>query len=520
MDDGVTPSRLFDVNLVVSPGVDSALTGTADANRLDGAFGNDTLDGLAGNDVLIGGIGDDSLDGGADDDALFGGDGNDVYYVDSAGDTVTESGLAGSGALDVIFASISYQSAANVERLNLTGTDDINGTGVNGQNDIIFGNSGNNIIDGLTGTDNMNGGAGDDTYYSNTSGDIINEVAGEGFDTIYSLSSNTIAQNVERLFLLGTANYNANGRDGQNDYIYGNSGNNIIDGKSGTDNMNGGLGDDTYYVNTSGDVVNEAAGAGFDTMYSSSSNTIALNVERLYLTGTANYNANGRNGQNDYLYGNSGNNILDGKGGTDNLNGGLGDDFYYVNTSGDVINEAAGAGFDTMFSLSGNTIALNVERLYLLGTADYVANGRDGQDDFLAGNSGANAINGFSGNDTIRGGLGNDTLTGGLGQDIFQFLTAPHSANNHDVITDYSVADDTIQLDNLYYSLIGPHGTLAAGLFRDLSLGAQDANDVIVYDRATGALYYDNNGLAAGGKTLFAEVTAGLALTDADFVVV
>ena len=520
VDDGVTPSRLFDVNLVVSPGVDSVLTGTVDANRLDGAFGNDTLNGLAGNDVLIGGIGDDSLDGGADDDTLIGGDGNDIYYVDSSADVVTESGLPGSGALDVIFASISYQSAANVERLNLTGTDDINGTGVNGQNDIIFGNSGNNIIDGLTGTDNMNGGLGDDTYYSNTSGDVINEAVGEGLDTIYSLSSNTIAQNVERLFLLGTANYNANGRDGQNDIIYGNSGNNIIDGKSGTDNMNGGLGDDTYYSNTSGDVINEAVGEGFDTIYSLSSNTIAKNVERLFLLGTANYSANGRDGQNDIIYGNSGNNIIDGKSGTDNMNGGLGDDFYYSSTSGDVINEAAGAGFDTTFSLSGNTIALNVERLYLLGTADYVANGRDGQNDFLAGNSGANAINGFSGNDTIRGGLGNDTLTGGLGQDIFQFLTAPHSANNHDTITDFSVADDTIQLDNLHYSLIGANGALAASLFRDLSLGAQDGNDVIVYDRAIGALYYDNNGLAAGGKTLFAEVTAGLALTDADFVVV
>ena len=150
---------------------------------------------------------------------------------------------------------------------------------------------------------------------------------------------------------------------------------------------------------------------------------------------------------------------------------------------------------------------------------NYNANGRNGQNDFLAGNTGANIINGFSGNDTIRGGLGNDTLTGGAGMDTFQFLTAPNSAANRDIITDFSVADDVIHLENAVYTLIGANGALAASLFKNL-LAAQDADDRILYDQANGNLYYDTNGLTAGGVIHFAEVTNGLGLTAADFVVV
>ena len=94
---------------------------------------------------------------------------------------------------------------------------------------------------------------------------MVNEAAGAlsgTLDTIFAQTSYTISANVERLFLLNGGNYNAHGRHGQNDYLYGNSGNNILDGKTGSDNMSGGLGNDSYYVNTSADMVNEAAAAG------------------------------------------------------------------------------------------------------------------------------------------------------------------------------------------------------------------------------------------------------------------
>ncbi len=433
VDDGHTNIEILSVSLVVTPGVDSVLTGTADANRLDGAYGNDTLYGLGGDDTLIGGIGNDRLFGGLGDDGLFGGDGNDT---------------------------VSYANAAGAVTVVLT-----------------------NAVSGHTGG-SASGADGNDTLTD------IENIAGSG----------------------------------SGDDLTGNDGANILLGGGGNDVMTGGLGDDRYYVESALDSVNEAAGAagGSDIIFTSVSYTMALNVERMYLLGTANINGTGLDAHNDIIYGNAGSNILDGKTGGDNLNGGLGNDFYYVNTSADVVNEAAGAaaGFDTIFAQTSYTIAANVERLYLLNGGNYNASGRNGQDDFLSGNSGNNIINGFSGNDVIRGGLGNDTLTGGLGHDVFQFQTAPHSANNHDAITDFNIADDTIQLDNLFYTLIGANGALAADFFKDIAIGAQDADDVILHDSLSGNLYYDANGLVAGGKTLFADVTDGLALTSADFVVV
>jgi RTX calcium-binding nonapeptide repeat (4 copies) len=307
------------------------------------------------------------------------------------------------------------------------------------------------------------------------------------------------------------------------DNLIGQAGNDLLVGGAGNDIMSGGLGDDRFYVDAALDAVSELSGAGSgnDFIFSSVTFTAAANVERLYLTGSANINGTGLDGQVDVIYGNGGKNILDGATGADYLSGGLGDDQYYVNVSADVVTEAAGAaaGFDTIFASGSYTIAANVERLYLLGSAGLSATGRNGQDDFLSGNSGNNIINGLSGKDTIRGGLGNDTLTGGFGQDIFQFLAAPQTVSNHDTITDFSITDDTIQMDNAVYTLLGANGVLAANLFKNL-LTAQDADDRILYDQANGNLYYDANGLAAGGVTLFADVTNGLALTNLDFVVV
>ena len=404
-------------------------------------------------------------------------------------------------------------------------------------NDTITGNGSNNVIHGMRGNDTLYGGNGVDSLYGGAGNDLMTYVSGQGYDNYYGgagadkvVFQSFFGDALQVDLALGT--FNAGGPvldivdvenlvtgDG-NDTIIGSAAANIIVGGAGQDAMSGGNGDDRYYVDNALDTAFEGAGApaGFDSIFSSITFTSVINVERIFLTGTANIHATGVNGQNDFMYGNSGNNVLNGLTGTDNMNGGLGDDQYYCNTGGDVVNEAAGAGtgLDTIFAQSGYTIAANVERLYLLDGGNYNANGRNGQNDFLAGNTGANIINGFSGNDTIRGGLGNDTLTGGTGLDIFQFLTAPSTALNRDIITDYNVADDTIQLENAVYALLGAPGVLAANLFKNL-LAAQDADDRILYDQANGNIYYDNNGLTAGGVVHFAEVTNGLGADGSGF---
>src|SRR5262249_6420664 len=79
------------------------------------------LSGLAGSDTLTGGAGSDRLDGGAGIDQMAGGGGNDLYYVDNAGDQVTE---AGGGGRDIIYASADYTLApgTEVEYLRAGGT--------------------------------------------------------------------------------------------------------------------------------------------------------------------------------------------------------------------------------------------------------------------------------------------------------------------------------------------------------------------------------------------------------------
>lgn len=77
--------------------VNDKLTGTADANTLNGMNGNDTLDGLAGNDYLYGGNGLDTLLGGAGFDYLVGGADNDV--LKGGADTDNLMGDAGDDKL-------------------------------------------------------------------------------------------------------------------------------------------------------------------------------------------------------------------------------------------------------------------------------------------------------------------------------------------------------------------------------------------------------------------------------------
>ncbi len=109
-----------------------------------------------------------------------------------------------------------------------------------------------------------------------------------------------------------------------------------------------------------------------------------------------------------------------------------------------------------------------------------------------------------------------DTLTGFGGSDTFRFTTAL-GASNVDTLTDFNVAADTIHLENAVFTGL-PTGALAADAFHT-GAAAADAEDRIVYNKTTGALIFDANGNALGGAVQFAKLTAGLAMTNADFFV-
>ncbi|HYJ84314.1 MAG TPA: M10 family metallopeptidase C-terminal domain-containing protein, partial [Allosphingosinicella sp.] len=136
------------------------LTGTASTGQA--LTGN----GLA--NILTGGSGNDVLDGGAGADQLVGGLGNDIYFVDDAGDMVTEA--ADSGFDEVRTSSGAYALAAGVEAL----------TGLSAAGQALTGNGLANLIAGAAGNDRLDGGAGNDVLRGNAGDDIL--IGGAGHD--------------------------------------------------------------------------------------------------------------------------------------------------------------------------------------------------------------------------------------------------------------------------------------------------------------------------------------------------
>jgi Ca2+-binding RTX toxin-like protein len=378
---------------------------------LTGTFSR-SLTGNALNNVLTGNSGNNDIDGGAGVDTLVGGAGNDNYLVDSSDDVIVEAADEG---IDNVASSVSYTLSANVENLDLTGTAAINATG-NELANLLEGNSAANVLDGGAGADTLIGGSGGDTYVVDDVGDVVTEVAGGGHDTVISSISYTLGVSLEDLTLTGSADLDGTGNT-QDNLIVGNSGNNLLNGgDAGADTLQGGLGNDTYIINSSGDTVVELAGEGVDTVLSSISYSLTANVENGTLTGTDNRNLSG-NSLDNVLTGNSGNNVLSGGSGADTLIGGEGDDTYVVNSSGDTVVEVAGQGIDTVQSSIGYTLGTAQDNLRLTGTA--INGSGNALDNLIVGNAANNALNGLAGNDTLDGGAGADTLTGGSGSDTY-----------------------------------------------------------------------------------------------------
>jgi Ca2+-binding RTX toxin-like protein len=385
---------------------DLTLTGTADV----AGYGN-TLDNL-----LTGNSGANFLDGGAGGDLMQGGASDDTYVVDDVRDAVIEWFASGN---DTVLSGIDYVLPQNLEKLRLTGVA-VAGTG-NGLENTILGNALDNLLDGGAGADQMEGGAGSDTYVVDDAGDTTIEHAGEGTDHVIASVSYALADAVENLTLVGSANIDASGNSLDN-AIEGNAGNNLIDGGSGADVMAGSAGDDTYIVDDGADTVVEGASEGQDTIRSSVSYTLSDNVEALVLTGTAIWGAG--NDLDNLLNGNLMDNLIDGGAGADQMTGGAGNDTYIVDSAGDTVVEAVSEGVDTVRSSVSYTLSGNVEDLVLTG-ADDIAGSGNALDNVIAGNSGDNLLAGGAGNDVYVyssvGGL--DTIVDTEGVDTVRFGT-------------------------------------------------------------------------------------------------
>ena len=481
-----------------APDLPLTLTGTAGPDTLVGAGADDVLNGMAGNDSLTGKAGNDLLDGGTGADMMTGGTGNDTYVVDNNADVTFENVNEGD---DFIQSSITWSLGANIERLTLTGTSAINGTG-NALANVLTGNGAGNTLNGSTGADVMVGGAGNDTYVVDNAGDLVMEALGEGTDLVQSSVTYALGADLENLTLTGSGAINVAGNtldnvltgNSANNTLTGGAGNDTLDGGLGNDTMVGGTGNDTYIVNVASDVVTELANEGTDTVQSSATLTLAANVENLVLTGTAAINATG-NALDNVLAGNSAANIL---------TGGAGNDTYVVGT-GDTVTEAASAGTDTVLSAVTSTLGTNLENLTLTGTAAVNATGNT-QNNVITGNSAANTLNGGTGADTMLGGAGNDTYVvdnvadvvteaAGEGTDLVQSGVTYTLAANVERLTltgTTAISGTGNTLDNLLTgnsannTLTGGAGndTIDGGTGNDTMVGGA-GNDVYVVNIAT-----------------------------------
>jgi Ca2+-binding RTX toxin-like protein len=219
------------------------------------------------------------------------------------------------------------------------------------------------------------------------------------------------------------------------------------------------------------------------------------------------------NGSSQRIVGNDGANYIHGGGGNDELVGRGGNDTYRLPDSNDVIVEGGGQGMDTVTVLGTYVLTPGAD-VEVLRADDYYLSFVN-----LTGNDNGNSLIGSGGNDTLNGRGGNDDLFGNDGQDSFLFDTALDGATNVDRILDFIPADDTILLDQTIFSSSLGLGNISSS---ELVIGpaAQDANDRIIYNNATGALFYDADGVGGNAQVQFARLSAGLVLTDLDFFVV
>ncbi|MEP0851606.1 calcium-binding protein [Funiculus sociatus GB1-A4] len=196
-----------------------------------------------------------------------------------------------------------------------------------------------------------------------------------------------------------------------------------------------------------------------------------------------------------------------------------------VDNATDIIVEDVNAGTDTVISYVTWTLGENLENLTINGTAALNGTGNslnnsisgNGGNNTLDGGSGNDIINGGSGDDILVGGEGNDTLNGGAGSDRFVFNASNQGIDN---LTAFVVSDDTIEV-----SAAGFGGGLIAGaaiVLDQFVIGSTsvDDSDRFIYNSTNGALLFDADGTGAIAQIQIATLSTGLALTNADLVVI
>ncbi len=433
-------------------------------------------------DILIGNDGANVLDGRGGADRMAGNGGDDVYFVDSADDIVREEADGGNDTVVLLSADLRIEGIANVETIihadasTLQPGDPGGGTapsvGDNTKTSIIFGDDGDNTLDG---------GAGDDTIFGRGGDDLI--IGGRD-----SLASRDINNTIDVADLVDQTE-----SDDGNDTLYGGAGDDTLLGGQGNDILDGGAGDDTLSGQAGIDIFR--GGEGEDTVDYSKESPFQLIVNlaaNFAKGGTASgdtfYSIENLIGSDDridrfigtmaanHFWGRGGGDVFNGGGGNDILDGGNDGDIIYGEAGNDTIIGGSGqdyldggSGIDAVV-YSGSSVGVTVDLLNGTasggdadGPAQIVGRGTvirhdilvgfenvrgSSFDDHLIGDAGDNRLSGGAGDDTLTGGRGADRLNGGSGSDTADYSDAARG-RHLTLIGDGSGGDIYVSIENL-----------------------------------------------------------------------
>ncbi len=433
-------------------------------------------------------------------------------------------------------ASAAPSKATSSGLIGTPGPDTLNGTS---GADKMFGRAGDDILSGFEGKDILNGESGNDTLSGGAGGDVLNGGAdidfADYFNQIGSVTVNLKKPSENKGEAKGDTYISIEGVNGSGfadkltgddnpNAIYARSGDDFVFGLAGSDNLYGQVGNDVLEGGAGDDVID--GGANFDfASYANASNgvTAGISTPSLLMTGDAKgdiyVSIEGIIGSKfadiliaattvgTTLIGGAGDDILSGDSGGDILEGGLGKDTLRGN-----------GGYDSVtYGLAKKAVTVNLANSAL-------NKGEAAGDTFqsIEGLGGSNFKDKLTGNDIgniINGGLGSDTLTGGAGADAFVFSSALSKTKNVDTITDFTVGQDVIWLENTgVFSSLTIAGFLSSANFSLTK--ANDSNDFIVYNKATGDIFYDADGSGGGAAIKFAHVNPNTFLLAADFLII
>jgi len=357
-------------------------------------------------------------------------------------------------------------------------------------------------IDGVAVVDAEHGGKSSDRYKGSELGDRY--FAGAGHDVLEGgIGSDYLRGDDGNDRLSGGLDDDDLDGGAGNDRLAGDAGNDHLTGASGSDQLFGGEGADALFGGNGNDVLSGDAGddvlhgdAGNDQLRGGDGNDI--------LSGGAG---------NDQLRGDKGNDWLVAGAGNDRLDGGDGDDLLDAGDGAGNDSYVGGSGVDTLtFAGTGSAVVVDLGR----GRASGADSGRDSlrSVENVTGSGFADTLTGSAVANVLTGGAGADTLAGGKGADLFVFDNL--AVGGADVVTDFSTLQgDTLGFDGLVFTALADGVAFASGTLADAALGME-----LVFDTASGGLYYDADGTGQGADAqLIVTLTGVTTLAATDIVV-